>query len=139
MSKFISDKIIAHGEIIKDGTPSGEYVIIRGGDYPVEPGMRRTTYFRSDLKTLHVVASRGQFDCGGYPGDDRSYVGVELEKLKEFRPAWCHTREDLLAQYEAMQREDGSGPIKSLDLRKDPELLTMAKKFWAEKLASKTK
>ena len=133
---YISDKIVSHGDIVKNNKVVGQYVIIRSEDYPAQAGMSRTTY--GSCQGSVYYAEKGQFEYETGPDEAGYYVGVDVSKLKEFRPMWCITKDDLLAHYEAMQRES-CGPIKNLDLSRDPQLLAMAKKLWAEKLASKTK
>lgn len=135
---YISDKIVGFGDILNVlGNVIGQYVVIRSEDYPDEPDMRRTTYSTNPNRAGSYAAAN-DFSYSSHPGSGE-YIGVEVSKLKEFRPAWCHTKDELLAQYEAMQRENGSGPIKNLDLRKDPGMLALAKKLWAERLAEKSK
>lgn len=132
---YISDKILAHG-VSNNGA---QFVVINNHDYPEQAGMRRTTY-DSSVKTILWYCMDDDFGYYTRP-DHCGVVGVEISRLREVRPAWCVTKDELLAQYQAMQRDgkDGPGPIKNLDLRKDPELLTMAKKLWSEKLAAQIK
>lgn len=131
MTKFLSNKIVASSD--SDAPPDAQYVIIRAADYPEDARMARTTY----VSTVHAAvahARQGSFQHSGTPAG--GYVGVELNRLREVKPEWCITEDQLLAQYESMQREDGKGPLK-LDLRMDPALLDTAKKLWSEKLAQK--
>lgn len=137
---YISDKIVAHGKIVSSrhqAVPGDEYVIIKAEDYPNEIGMRRTTYY-SSVGRAKICATDGGFDYSSSPDYDGAFVGVEVSRLKKVRPAWCITEADLLAQYTAMQREQ-VGPIPDLDLRKDPELLTMAKRLWSKAVSNVTK
>ncbi len=130
---YISDKIVNHGEIIDSTEVLGQFVIIRAEDYPNEPGMRRTAW-SSQVEVVMEDSRNNLFLHTKSPHD--GFVGVEIERLREFRPSWCITKNEVLQQFEAMQREDRSGPLK-LDLRKDPELLTIAKRLWSERLAEK--
>jgi hypothetical protein len=137
---YISDKILTHGKIQDNCSMYiRQFVVIRAKDYPNEPGMRRTTY-SEELSNAVWHASRNDFSYSSNTSSMTGYfIGVEVDRLREFRPSWCITEDELLSQFEAMQREDGSGPIKNLDLRKDPELLKIAKQLWADRLSMLSK
>lgn len=137
---YISDKILSFGTIRHTNKP---FVIIRAVDYPAQAGMRRTGYC-SGKENAATAAIKGQFSYEAMPDDTRDHVviGVEVERLREFRPAWCVTEADILAQLEAMQqdnRQEHQRLVKlagGVDIFKEPELKERAGKLWSARLAT---
>ncbi len=120
---FVSNKIIAT-------SPCGHYVVISTRNYVDHlPGLRRTSY-RSEIEEVLQLVNNGSLphDCFPSRQDNDSFVGVFSAQLKKLKPNWFIDVDELLMQYQTMQRE--GAPIT------DPDLLALAKNLWSLRVSA---